>query len=218
LQGKLLHVLQDGTFTRLGGNAEIRTNARVLTATHRDLTEMVAGGDFREDLFFRLNVVTIRVPPLRERLDEIPALVERFLAEASARYRRPQRRLSARLMRLLERHEFAGNVRELENMMKRIVVLESEEPVIETLLGRGAASRGRSLATLEHLIEQAEASAGDVPLRNVARQVSLEAEREAIERALHQTSWNRKRAAELLGVSYKTLLQKIRECGLSEGK
>jgi DNA-binding NtrC family response regulator len=213
LQAKLLHVLQDGRFARLGGNREIEVDARVVAATNRELGELVRGGGFREDLFFRLNVVNIAIPPLRERRDEMPALIEHFLRRVSARYGRPPRRLSPRLLRVLERHPFPGNIRELENLLRRIVVLESEEPVLRDLLAGDAPAGGRAGA-LERLLDEVERHAGELPLREVGRRASLEAERGVIERMLFRTHWNRKQAARLLGVSYKTLLQKIRECGL----
>jgi two-component system response regulator AtoC len=214
LQAKLLHVLQDGSFTRLGGNHEHRADARVVTATHRDLAAMTAGGQFREDLYFRLNVVTVRIPPLRERPDELPALIDHFLARSARRYAKPRPELSPRLLGLLGRYPFPGNVRELENLIKRVVVFESEEPVLGALVHGGERSGARGLEAFTRVLDEMEASAGELPLRDVGRRAALEAEREAIERVLHQTSWNRKRAAGLLGVSYKTLLQKIRDCGL----
>jgi two-component system, NtrC family, response regulator AtoC len=213
LQAKLLQVLQDSEFTRLGGHKEVRVDVRVVCATNRKLDEMVREGTFREDLFFRLNVVNVAIPPLRERRVEIPALVERFLSRFAARYRRPVRRASERLMRALDEHPFPGNVRELENMVKRIVVLESEEPILREI--REARSAGGGVGnSLRRLIEEVEETAGEVPLREVGRRAALEAERETIARVLDHTNWNRKEAARLVGVSYKTLLQKIRECGL----
>jgi two-component system response regulator AtoC len=216
LQAKLLQVLQDGRFTRLGGNDEIAVDVRVACATNRKLDAMVREGTFREDLFFRLNVVTVTLPPLRERREEIPTLVEGFLRAFAARYRRPLPRLSDRLMRALERYAFPGNVRELENMMKRIIVLESESQILDELQRAGHAGRPGG-SSLLRLIEEIEATAGQIPLREVGRRAALEAERETIDRVLHHTNWNRKQAARLLGVSYKTLLQKIRECGLEPG-
>jgi len=213
LQAKLLQVLQDGEFTRLGGNREVRVDVRVVCATNRSLERMVEQGTFREDLFFRLDVVDIQIPPLRERREEIPVLVDTFLRRYSARYRKPLPRLSTTLRSALERHAFPGNVRELENMVKRIVVLESEKPILDELLG-GERAASADASRLERLLDEMEETAGEVPLREVGRRAALEAERNAIERALHRTSWNRKKAASLLGVSYKTLLQKIRECGL----
>jgi DNA-binding NtrC family response regulator len=217
LQAKLLHVLQDGSFSRVGGNEELRVDVRVVTATHRALDRMVAQGQFREDLYFRLNVVTLQIPPLRERRDEIPTLIEHFLARFTVRYGKPRRTLSPRLLRLLERYPFPGNIRELENMVRRVVVLESEDSILNDLLAGGERGAARSVRAFQNLLEEVEETAGDMPLREVGRRASQEAEREAIERVLFETGWNRKQAARLLKVSYKTLLQKIRECGIEPG-
>lgn len=214
LQAKLLQVLQDATFSRLGGNLEIHVDVRVICATHQPLIQMVAAGTFREDLYHRLNVVDIQVPPLRERREEIPALVETFLHRFAMKYRKSPRQPSAALMRAFDRYPFPGNIRELENMIKRVVVLETEQPVLEELLTGQRVRRGPS--RLAGLIDELAESAGDVPLKEVGRLAALEAEKEMIESILARTEWNRKKAAALLGVSYKTLLQKIRECGLEE--
>ncbi|UCE86155.1 MAG: sigma-54-dependent Fis family transcriptional regulator [Deltaproteobacteria bacterium] len=210
LQAKLLQVLQDSEYTRLGGNREVRVDIRVLCATNRPLEQMVQEGGFREDLFFRLNVVNINVPPLRERRDEIQALAESFARRYAARYEKPCPEISERILRAFDRYAFPGNVRELENLVKRMVVLESEAPILEDLrVGeRGAGS------SVQELIDEVASTAGELPLREVGRRVSRVAERETIERVLARTGWNRKQAARLLGVSYKTLLQKIKDCGL----
>ena len=213
LQAKLLQVLQDSEFTRLGGNREVKVDVRVVCATNRKLDEMVRDGSFREDLFFRLNVVAVAIPPLRERREEVPALIDTFLSRFSARYRKPHARLSDRLLRALERYSFPGNVRELENMIKRVVVLESEDSILDEVR-RSDRPGGRGVSNLLELIEEIERTAGDVPLREVGRRVAQVAERETIGRVLEHTNWNRKQAAAILGVSYKTLLQKIRACGL----
>jgi two-component system response regulator AtoC len=212
LQAKLLQVLQDGVFSRLGGNEEIRVDVRVVCATNRKLDDMVREGTFREDLFFRLNVVNVVLPPLRERREEIQPLADAFMRRFAVRYGRPQPSLSPRLEKTLARYPFPGNVRELENMVKRIIVLENEESIFDEILRYERGERGGS--RLRQVIEEIEATAGEVPLREVGRRVALEAERETIDRMLHHTNWNRKQAARLLGVSYKTLLHKIRGCGL----
>ena len=213
LQAKMLQVLQDREFTRLGGNKDVKVDVRVVCATHRPLLELVERGDFREDLYFRLNVVNVAIPPLRERREEIPGLCESFLARYSARYRRPPRVLSTAIVRAFERYEFPGNIRELENMIKRIVVLESEDSILADFERQKVGEMaGRS--ALQTLLEEIEETAGEIPLREVGRRMAQQVERETIERILLRTSWNRKQAAKLLKVSYKTLLQKIRECGL----
>ncbi|MDX1650675.1 MAG: sigma-54 dependent transcriptional regulator, partial [Myxococcota bacterium] len=187
-QAKLLHVLQDGSFSRLGGNRELTVDVRVVTATNRPLDEMVAARRFREDLYFRLNVVQIRIPPLRERREEIPGLVRHFLRRYARRYGRPAPELSPRMRSLLERHDFPGNIRELENWMKRIVVLGGDDAVLEELLARERAA-GEAGRRFEDLLDEMEARAGELPLKEVGHRASLEAEREAIGRVLQVTGW-----------------------------
>ena len=211
LQAKLLQVLQDQEFTRLGGNREVRVDVRVVCATNRSLVGMVAAGDFREDLYFRLNVVAIDIPPLRERREEVPLLVETFLSRYASLYERPRAGLSQRLIEAFNAYDFPGNVRELENMIKRVVVLENEESILSELSQPRADRSGRR-AELDAMLEEMEETAGEMPLKEVGRRFALEVEREAIELMLQQTGWNRKRAASRLGISYKTLLQKIRDC------
>lgn len=213
LQAKLLQVLQDAEFTRLGGNREVRVDVRVVCATNRSLIEMVAAGDFREDLYFRLNVVAIEIPPLRDRREEVPLLVETFLARYTALYERPRSGLSQRLIEAMNAYPFPGNVRELENMIKRVVVLESEDSILSEIT-RVRTSRSARREELDALLEEIEETAGDMPLREVGRRFALEVEREAIEHMLEQTGWNRKQAAVRLGISYKTLLHKIRDCAV----
>ena len=212
LQAKLLSVLQDDAFARLGGNEEIHVDARVVCATNRKLDDMVREGSFREDLFFRLNVVNVALPPLRERREEIPPLIEAFSARFSDRYRRNEWEPSDALVRAFARYPFPGNVRELQNMVKRIVVLESEQPILDEIARFEQGEPGGS--RLRQLIDEIEATAGEISLREVGKRASSEAEREAIDRVLQRTGWNRKQAAKLLGVSYKTLLHKIRDAGL----
>jgi len=213
LQAKLLQVLQDHEFTRLGSNQEVKVDVRVVCATNRRLVEMVAENRFREDLYFRLNVVSLEIPPLRARRGEIPLLIDSFLRRFSARYAKPVRELSLELRGELDRYHFPGNVRELENLVKRIVVLGREDAILAELREARGGSRGSD--ALRAMIAKFEETAGAIPLREVGRLVAQEAEKEAIDRVLQHTQWNRKRAARLLGVSYKTLLHKIRECGLA---
>ncbi len=214
LQAKLLQVLQDREFSRLGGNETISVDVRVVCATHRPLEEMVRERTFREDLYFRLNVVNVRMAPLRERREEIMPLAENFLRRYAVKYGRPLPELSGELCAALQDYDYPGNVRELENLIKRVVVLETEAPILADLT-RKPAERDSATAFRE-LFEELDATAGDVPLREVGRRAALEAERETIALTLDRTRWNRKQAARLLNVSYKTLLQKIRETGLRE--
>ncbi|MDE0885896.1 MAG: sigma-54 dependent transcriptional regulator [Myxococcota bacterium] len=213
LQAKLLQVLQDSRFTRLGGNKDVEVDLRVVCATHRPLLEMISRNDFREDLYFRLNVVNIHIPPLRDRREEIAPLVDRFLQKYARHYGKGVTLLSELMREAFANYDFPGNVRELENMLKRIVVLESEDSVLAELGEKQKAGKQDDL-DFDSLLEEVTATAGEVPLREVSRRVSSEVERQAIGLALRRTDWNRKKAASLLGVSYKTLLLKIKECGV----
>ena len=212
LQAKLLQVLQDGEFSRLGGQRDIKVDVRVLVATNRNLEKEVEENRFREDLYYRLNVVNIRVPPLRERREEIPILAEQFLDRYNRKYNKHLKGVSAGLMKLFLTYEWPGNVRELENIIKRTVVLENEASIIDELKEHRAI-RPRS-SVIQNIVE---AEMGTIsPLKEVGRRAALEAERETMARVLHQTNWNRKKAAKILNISYKTLLQKIKESGLAQ--
>jgi two-component system response regulator AtoC len=251
LQAKLLQVLQDGGFARLGGKADVQVDVRVIAATNLDLETAVASGRFREDLYFRLNVVAINLPPLRERREEIPILTEHFLRKYSVQYNKPMTAISPELSQQFQGYDWPGNVRQLENMVKRMVVLGTEAGVSRELLqpvfaGRAAAlpppaapldsaravlsDGGRTAAVTAPAppvadaavsvaapaaADPADATAG-VSLKDIARTAARVAERELILRMLTRTRWNRKEAAEILGVSYKALLYKIKENGLDK--
>ena len=215
LQAKLLQVLQDGEFSRLGGQVDVHVDVRVIAATNRDLEQMVQSGAFREDLYYRLNVVNIHVPPLRERTEEIPVLVRHFLDLYSRKYKREMNTVSDRLMQGFCQYAWPGNVRELENMIKRIVVLQNEEAIADEIFAPPR-QVGSTLSSVERMVEELDPTAEGVSLREIGKRAAREAEREALQRVLYQTNWNRKKAAKILEVSYKTLLQKIKECGLSQ--
>jgi two-component system response regulator AtoC len=258
LQAKLLQVLQDGEFARLGGKSDVQVDVRVLAATNRNLEAAVAEGAFREDLYFRLNVVTINLPPLRDRREEIPQLVEHFLKKYSVQYNKPITAVSQQLQDLFAAFEWPGNVRQLENLIKRMVVLGTDAPIIKELQQPAAPMAFRSSATSlrpatppqpvlpppavagmppapaafaamppaagaaeEPVASTAPAAGatalhGSVSLKDIARTAAREAERELILRMLTRTRWNRKEAAEILGISYKALLYKIKENGLDK--
>jgi len=205
LQAKLLHVLQDFRFARVGGNALIDIDTRVIAATNRDLEQAMARGEFREDLYYRLNVVEIRIPPLRERTEEIPLLAAHFLAKFNAQYGRTKQLSPETMARLME-HAWSGNVRELENAIRRMVVLTDGEQAFEAL-----AARGRH----EHAATARPAALITESLREIARRGAREAERKALEEVLERVHWNRAEASRILKVSYKTLLNKIAECALA---
>jgi transcriptional regulator with GAF, ATPase, and Fis domain len=210
LQAKLLQVLQDGEFARLGGKEDIQVSVRVLVATNRNLEQYVKAGRFREDLYYRLNVLNIHVPPLRERREEIPDLVRYLLDRYSRKYDKPVPTLSLEARKLLLSHDWPGNVRELENMIKRLVVL-GDETVLKKELILHFPSEPEP--PVDRAVQQSPKSAS-LSLREISRKAALQAEGELIQRTLEQTRWNRKKAAKLLGISYKALLYKIKECGL----
>ena len=248
LQAKLLHVLQDAEFTRLGSNTTIEVDVRVVTATNRDLEAMMVRGQFREDLYYRLKVIEAFVPPLRDRRDEIPRLTDFFITKYSERYNRPVRPLSAQLRERFLQYEWPGNIRELENMIKRCVVLQDEQLVVRELSKPPrsgpaplAAPGGSPVDVAPPPFQSpprvpfpegpafgddagenrdaepvAAASQEGRRLVDVAREAALTAERTAIAGALTQVHWNRRKAAQLLGVSYKTLLNKIKQTGLEQ--
>jgi two-component system response regulator AtoC len=264
LQAKLLQVLQDGEFSRLGGKADVHVDVRVIAATNRDLEQMVRDGQFREDLYFRLNVVTINMPPLRERREEVPILSEYFLKKYSVQYNKPLTPISPELARLFLNFDWPGNVRQLENLIKRMVVLNSEATIMKELQQPPAPLQFRPLAVSSSAPRPVAAAPQPVPpppavaaapmgampimpmgvsggipsqepvaaavntaagaamasgnysLKDIARTAAREAERELILRMLTRTRWNRKEAAEILGISYKALLYKIKENGLDK--
>jgi two-component system, NtrC family, response regulator AtoC len=207
LQAKLLHILQDGEFARVGGERTLHTDVRVIAATNRDLEAEIRAGRFREDLYYRLNVVEIRIPPLRERRSEMPALIDHFLKTANAEYGRAVD-ISPATRELLVAHAWPGNIRELENTIKRIVVLGNAEQVRREL---GAAATSIPSAA----VPASAASDGPTDLKAIARRAARDAERLVIAETLERVHWNRAKAARILRISYKALLYKIVDCGLA---
>jgi len=214
LQAKLLHVLQDDECSRLGGGQSIGNDVRLVAATTHDLEASMRAGRFREDLYYRLNVIEIHVPPLRERREEVPGLIDHFLKKFNAEYGLAIE-MPPDTMRLFVAYHWPGNIRELENAVKRVVVLGSARPVhaeIATSLGQGA--RGKRPAPLRVAAAPVIAGAGAISLKDIARQAARDAERVAIKDVLDHVHWNRAKAARLLQISYKALLYKIVQCGL----
>jgi two-component system nitrogen regulation response regulator GlnG len=222
-QTRLLRVLQEGEYTTVGGRTPIRANVRIVAATHRDLTQLIRQGLFREDLFYRLNVVPIRLPPLRERTEDIPELVRHFLAQAALEGL-PSKNLDSLAMERLKRHRWPGNVRELENLVRRLAALYSQEiislDVIEAELSGAsvaaepsAVTDGEGLgATVErHLREYFAAHAEGLPAAGVYDRVLREVERPLITLALEATRGNQIKAAHVLGLNRNTLRKKIRD-------
>jgi two-component system response regulator AtoC len=215
LQAKLLHVLQDGEFTRLGGRRPMKVDSRVLASTNSRLAEAVAAGRFRQDLYFRLNVIRIDIPPLRARRDDIPLLCAHFLRLYSARYNSSVRELPRELRNAFQRHDWPGNVRELENAVRRYVILPDLEMSLANLEEtetRPAPDRPELSLVEKPSVDRPLARRGaDVSLRKVAAQAAEEAERKLLRRVLAETRWNRREAASQLKISYKALLNKLKK-------
>jgi two-component system, NtrC family, response regulator AtoC len=214
LQAKLLHVLQDGEFSRVGGEKIIDTDVRLIAATNRDLEASMRAHQFREDLYYRLNVIEIRIPPLRERREEIPVLIDHFLKKFNSQYGRAVDLPDDAIRAFLDYH-WPGNIRELENAVKRVVVLGSARPVHQEIVGN--LNRGLRPAAPAAAPVLAQPSAGpdaSISLKDIARQAARDAERVAIKEVLDRVHWNRAKAARLLQISYKALLYKIVQCGL----
>jgi two-component system nitrogen regulation response regulator GlnG len=222
-QTRLLRVLQSGEYTTVGGRMPIRADVRIVAATHRDLRQLIRQGLFREDLFYRINVVPIRLPPLRERSEDIPALVRHFLAQAGAEGL-PGKSLDQPAMERLKTYRWPGNVRELENLVRRLTALYAQEvigaDVIESELaeamvpGEPAAApvnEGLGAAVERHLKEYYAAHKDALPAAGLYDRVLREVERPLILLTLTATRGNQIRAAQLLGLNRNTLRKKIRE-------
>jgi two-component system, NtrC family, response regulator AtoC len=208
LQAKLLHVLQDHQYSRLGGRHLIDTDVRVLAATNVDVHEAMKAGRFREDLYYRLNVLSITVPPLRERLSEIPLLFKHFLEKYSLKFGKTLQAPSKHLEDAAISYPWPGNLRELENFVKRYVILEDDEGSWRELVEMSA-TRQRTSPRPETQAPQERQG-----LKALVRGLKDEAEMEAIADALEKTRWCRKDAAKMLGISYKALLYKMRQFNL----
>ncbi|HEV8640358.1 MAG TPA: sigma-54 dependent transcriptional regulator [Methylomirabilota bacterium] len=210
LQAKLLHVLQDGEFSRVGGRNNITVDVRVICATNRDLAREVGTGRFREDLFYRLNVINILVPPLRERREEIPGLVRYFVQRYARLFNFPEPEIPPEAMEAFVQHAWPGNIRELENFIKRMIVLR-DMALPRTLVTSPplpAVSRGGGLESF--------ATTKELSLKEISRRAVLEAERQVIVRALEHCRWNRVKTAKMLKISYRALLYKIKDMGLKQ--
>jgi transcriptional regulator with PAS, ATPase and Fis domain len=211
LQAKLLHVLQDHQYSRLGGRHLVEIDVRVLAATNVDVQEAMKSGRLREDLYYRLNVLSINVPPLRERTSEIPLLFRHFLKQYSEKFQKAAPDPSQHLLEAAARYPWPGNLRELENFVKRYVILEDDEGSFRELLEM-AATRQRTSPREERT------SPREQGLKALVRSLKNEAEMEAIADALEKTHWCRKDAARMLGISYKALLYKMRQFNLDTGR
>jgi DNA-binding NtrC family response regulator len=208
-QAKLLQVLQDGKFSRLGSNQEVEVDVRVIAATNQRLEETIEKGSFRKDLYYRLNVVNIEIPPLRKRKDEISFYCQYFLEKFGKYYNAEVRQLPEELYSLFETYHWPGNIRELENIIKRYVVLGDTESIrleLETKTSRQTSEE------LDELVDiYLEENEGDLFLKEIGKRAAAVVERNMISKTLRKTNWNKWAAAKELKVSYKTLLTKIEQ-------
>jgi two-component system response regulator AtoC len=222
LQLRFQRLLEDGGFVRAGAREAVRANVRVIAASDLDLERGVTEGRFREALFFRLNVLCLTLPPLRQRRAELPELTEFFLRQYATHYNKPEVTLSPETLRLFGEYAWPANLQELESIIKRIVMLGDDRPVREELT-RSIEESGQLRGKEPEPVGPASPPAGTgrpasaspsqtapLPLKEIARQAADDAERELIFKTLQQTRWNRREAAQMLGVSYKALLYKIK--------
>src|SRR6202162_6140787 len=207
LQSKLLQLLQDGQFCRIGAQEDKKVEVRVVCATNRKLEEEIAAGAFRADLFYRINVVNLHMPPLRERASDIPQLVSYFLEYYNRKFNARAAHPSADLMNALKKYHWPGNVRELENLIKRYVILGTEESISGDLHPREP-----DFFSADISVE------GPISLKKITRQAVRELERKIILKVLQHHHWNRKSAARALNISYRALLYKIRDAGLPSNR
>ena len=207
LQSKLLQLLQDGQFCRIGAQEDKKVEVRVVCATNRKLEQEVDNGTFRQDLFYRINVVNLHLPPLRERRADIEDLASYFLDYYNRKYNCRAKPLSGELMAILQKYHWPGNIRELENLVKRYVILGSEEVISSDLVTREQEYFNPDLNF-----------DGPISLKKLTRQAVRELERKVILKVLQANHWNRKQAARALSISYRALLYKIRDAGLPSNR
>lgn len=207
LQSKLLQLLQDGQFCRIGAQEDKKVEVRVVCATNRHLESEIEAGTFRQDLFYRINVVNLRMPALRERRSDIEDLASYFLEYYNRKYNCRARPLSSEVMGALQKYHWPGNIRELENLIKRYVILGHEEVITNDLVAREPDFFNPEI-TFD----------GPISLKKLTRQAVRELERKVILKVLQQHHWNRKQAARTLSISYRALLYKIRDAGLPSNR
>jgi two-component system response regulator AtoC len=207
LQSKLLQLLQDGQFCRIGAQEDKKVEVRVVCATNRNLEEEIASGSFRADLFYRINVVNLYMPPLRERASDLAGLVAYFLESYNRKFNSRAKPLSIELMNSLRKYHWPGNIRELENLIKRYVILGSEETIASELRPRPIDFFSADISV-----------DGPISLKKITSQAVRELERKIILKVLQHHHWNRKQAARALNISYRALLYKIRDAGLPSNR
>jgi two-component system, NtrC family, response regulator AtoC len=208
IQAKLLQLLQDGQFCRIGAQEDMKVDVRIICATNRDLAGEITSGRFRQDLFYRINVVQIQVPALRHRVQDIPALANYFLEHYGEKFSVRPKPVPAELMAMLQRYAWPGNIRQLENIMKRYVILGNEEAIASELVSRVGGSCFDPVIPID----------GRISLKKATRDAMRELERRIILKVLQTHNWNRKKAAKAMSISYRALLYKIQEAGIVAGR
>jgi two-component system response regulator AtoC len=209
LQAKLLQLLQDGQFCRIGAQEDKKVEVRVVCATNRNLEEEVIAGTFRQDLYYRINVVAINLPPLRERHEDLPQLINYFIESFNLQFGRRVRMLSGPMMQTLQKYHWPGNIRELANLMKRYVILGTEDAINTELAAHESTSFDLNMAI---------PTDGTISLKKITRNATRELERKLILKVLQANNWNRKRTARVLNISYRALLYKMRDADLPAGR
>jgi two-component system response regulator AtoC len=204
LQSKILQLLQDGQYSRVGDKQERRAETRVICATNRNLQSEIEAGRFRKDLFYRIDVIEIRMPGLRERSEDIRLLADYFLRQLNARFERNTPPVPEEILESLESREWRGNIRELENLVARYAILGSLDAGANEPVPRSGVLSPRRIS-----------ADGTIPLKHIAKQAVRELEGALILKALRENKWNRRKAAQALSISYRALIYKIREAGFS---
>jgi DNA-binding NtrC family response regulator len=204
MQVKLLRVIQDGEVTPVGGDEPEKVDVRIISATNRDIKDMVKRGEFRDDLYYRLNVVPIHLPSLRERREDIPVLIEHIKNNLNRKLRKNIENIPEEILSRLKTYHFPGNIRELENMMERAFILADNDRLAVELFPHP-----------DHASTLPSSIKNGLSLKDISKQARDDAERDVIVNVLNETNWNRVKAAHVLQVDYKTLRQKIRELNIS---
>jgi two-component system response regulator AtoC len=203
VQAKLLQMLQDGSFMRVGGQESRKVNMRLISAASEDLRQQAEEGSFRLDLFFRINAVTIQLPTLRQRIVDLPILIDYFLDMYAKAYRCNPKPLTREVVHLMQRYDWPGNIRQLENMIRSYALIGSEEALVADLVSVLPASQAQ-------LSTQIDLS-GPVSLKQITKAATQNLERQIILKVLEANSWNRRKTAQWLNISYRSLLYKLQD-------
>jgi transcriptional regulator with PAS, ATPase and Fis domain len=213
LQAKILRVLQEGTFFKIGATSPVKVNVRVVAATNRDLRELIRDGKFREDLYYRINVVSLNCPPLRERKEDVEVLTRHILSNIAKKNQEAKKEISPAALAILKKHDWPGNVRELENELEKAVIFSSEKKIIT----EDSLSPDFLLRVQNRQTELLEEAAGAVSLKEIKRHAVEQIEKKVIQRGLEKTNWNKTACAKLLRISRVDLIRKIARYQLRKG-